>query len=188
MAIIEIQLNRLGINSLEISTDNVEVSAGTTLHVRIVNFGAPTHATLKTDGTAYTSFTYENLYVDSESELRVPILSSATPGSFEMQVICGYGMRRTAFTINVIKDESAAAEGEEGAEGSIDDAVLPAPEYGQKKLSAGMIAVNLIAPILGLIVLILWICLPDSVNNIIMAVILYVIMLSGIIITWRTVQ
>lgn len=187
MAIVEIQLNRLGINSLEISTESVEVSAGTTLHVHLENHGAPTHATLKTEGAAFTTFTYENLYVETEAELRIPILSNAVTGSFEMQVICGYGMRRSAFTINVIKVETTGTENTEG-EIDIESMVSPAPEYGPKKLTPGLIAVNLIAPVLGLVVLILWICFPVFVDTIIMAVILYVIMLIGIIITWRTVQ
>lgn len=186
MAIVEIQLNRLGINSLEISADSVEVSAGTTLHVRITNYGAPTHATLKTEGAAYTPFTYENLYVDSESEIRVPVLSSAAEGSFEMQVICGYGMRRTAFTVNVIKD--AGKEGEEETAGPEKTEPVVVPVETSKKITPGIIAVNLIAPVIGLVLLILWICLPNSVNTILMAVILYVIMLIGIVITWRTVH
>ncbi|HJJ48591.1 MAG TPA: hypothetical protein O0X39_06360 [Methanocorpusculum sp.] len=188
MAIVEIQLNRLGINSLEISTDSVEVSAGTTLHVRITNYGAPTHATLKTEGAAYTPFTYENLYVDSESEIRVPVLSSAPEGSFEIQVICGYGMRRTAFTVNVIKNEGIEGEGGEGSDNTQDPEKVVVPVETPKKITGGIIVVNFIAPILGLVLLILWICLPNSVDNLVMAVILYVIMLIGIVITWRTVH
>ena len=48
--------------------------------------------------------------------------------------------------------------------------------------------INLIAPILGFIVLIFWIQAPAAVNTTVMAVILYIIMLAGIIITWRSVQ
>ncbi|HJJ78381.1 MAG TPA: hypothetical protein O0X62_01285, partial [Methanocorpusculum sp.] len=102
MALVEVQLNRLGINSLEISTDSIDVSVGTSLHVRIINYGAPTHATLKTEGNAYTSFTYENLYVQDESEVKIEILPNANPGSFVMQMISGYGMHREEFTVNVL--------------------------------------------------------------------------------------
>lgn len=179
MPIVEVHLNRLGINSLEISTDSVEVSAGTSLHIRIVNYGAPTHATLRTEGSAYTNFTYENLYVEAESEIKVDILPSANPGSFEMQVISGYGMRRTGFTVNVILPE-------------LEEKKEPVQKQSKRapltKIGLSVILINLIAPILGFIVLIFWIQAPAVVNTTVMAVILYIIMLAGIIITWRSVQ
>lgn len=193
MAIVEIQLNRLGINSLELSTESVEVSPGTNLHIRIVNYGAPTHATLRTDGTAYTNFTYENLYVESESEIRVPILDTANPGSFDMQVISGYGMRRTGFSVNVIQAETVKPE-DETAEVKEEDAektkkaVKLRREKSLSSVNPSLIIINFIAPVLGLIVLLLWIFVPTGVNDIVMAVILYAIMLAGIIITWRSVQ
>jgi len=184
MPIVEVQLNRLGINSLEVSTDSVEVSAGTTLHIRIVNFGAPTHATLRTEGSAYTSFTYENLYVEAESEIKVDILPSANPGSFEMQVISGYGMRRSGFTVNVILPEL-----EEEKECICDEPVQKQSKRAPlTKVGVSVMLINLIAPVLGFIVLIFWIQAPEAVNATVMAVILYIIMLAGIIITWRSVQ
>lgn len=184
MPIVEVQLNRLGINSLEVSTDSVEVSAGTSLHIRIVNFGAPTHATLRTEGSAYTNFTYENLYVEAESEIKVDILPSANPGSFEMQVISGYGMRRSGFTVNVILPELEEKKEPVAAE-PVQQKSKPAP---LTKIGWSVILINLIAPILGFIVLIFWILAPAAVNTTAMAVILYIIMLAGIIITWRSVQ
>ncbi len=184
MPIVEVQLNRLGINSLEVSTDSVEVSASTALHIRIVNFGAPTHATLRTEGSAYTNFTYENLYVEAESEIKVDILPSANPGSFEMQVISGYGMRRSGFTVNVILPELEEKKEPVTAE-PVQQKNKPAP---LTKIGWSVILINLIAPILGFIVLIFWILAPAAVNTTVMAVILYIIMLAGIIITWRSVQ
>ncbi|MEA5037063.1 hypothetical protein SDC9_18498 [bioreactor metagenome] len=184
MPIVEVQLNRLGINSLEVSADSVEVSVGTPLHIRIVNFGAPTHATLRTEGSAYTNFTYENLYVEAESEIKLDILPTANPGSFEVQVISGYGMRRSGFTVNVILPEL-----EEKTEPVCTEPVQkPARRDPLSKMGWSVTLINLIAPILGFIVLIFWIQAPAAVNTTVMAVILYIIMLAGIIITWRSVQ
>lgn len=184
MPIVEVQLNRLGINSLEVLADSVEVSAGTSLHVRVVNFGAPTHATLRTEGSAYTSFTYENLYVEAEAEIKIDILPSANPGSFEIQVISGYGMRRSGFTVNVILPEL-----EEKTEPVCPEPTQKPPRRAPLTTAGlGVILINLIAPILGFIVLIFWIQAPAAVNTTVMAVILYIIMLAGIIITWRSVQ
>ena len=188
MAIVEVLLNRLGVNSLEISTDTVDVSAGTPLHIKFVNYGAPTHATLKTEGTAYTNFTYENIYVEAESEIRVDILASANPGSFEMQVISGYGMRRQAFTINVLLPELEEEKKPAEPEPVKNPKSKPAKALNHEKISGIVIAVNLVAPILGFIVLLFWILAPQAVNTTVMSVILYIIMLAGIIITWRSVQ
>ena len=184
MPIVEVLLNRLGINSLEVSTDSVEVSVGTPLHIRIVNYGAPTHATLKTEGAPYTNFTYENLYVEAESELRVNILPTASPGSFEMMVISGYGMRRAKFTVNVILPELE----EKKEPVCVEPVQKQSKRFPITKVELSLMLINLIAPVLGFIVLIFWIQAPEAVNSIVMAVILYIIMLAGIIITWRSVQ
>ncbi|MBE6506724.1 MAG: hypothetical protein E7Z72_02200 [Methanocorpusculum parvum] len=176
MALVEVQLNRLGINSLEISTDSVDVSVGTSLHVRIINYGAPTHATLKTEGNAYTSFTYENLYVQDESEVRIDILPNANPGSFTMQMISGYGMHREEFTVNVLLPEPEPCVCEE-------------PEVVEKKpFKIPQQVINGIMPVLALAVLILWIAVFPLAPGILMAVIIYVIMLAGILIACRSAQ
>ena len=175
MALVEVQLNRLGINSLEISTDSVDVSVGTSLHVRIINYGAPTHATLKTEGNAYTSFTYENLYVQDESEVKIEILPNANPGSFVMQMISGYGMHREEFTVNVLLPEPEPCVCEEV---SVEKEPFKIPHQ----------VINGVMPALALAVLILWIAVFPSAPGILMAVIIYVIMLAGILIACRSAQ
>ncbi|HJJ41370.1 MAG: hypothetical protein IJB12_02975 [Methanocorpusculum sp.] len=176
MALVEVQLNRLGINSLEISTDSVDVSVGTSLHVHIINYGAPTHATLKTEANPYTSFTYENLYVQDESEVRIDILPNANPGSFAMQMISGYGMHREEFMVNVLLPEPEPCVCEE-------------PEKEEKEpFKIPPQVINAVMPILALIVLILWIAVFPSAPGILMAVIIYVIMLAGILIACRSAQ
>ena len=179
MAIVEIQLNRLGINSLEVSTDSVDVSAGTSLHVRIVNHGSPTHATLRCEGAAYTDFTYENIYVEGESEQEIKIKESAGSGSFDMQVITGYGMRLEAFTINVIKSCPAP---------SPEPVIFPTEPEQKPKMQIGKSAVIAVFPILGILILLVWQFVPLLVDGIIMAVILYLVMLAGVIVAWRLAQ
>ncbi|MDO5846252.1 MAG: Trm112 family protein [Methanocorpusculum sp.] len=174
--------NRLGINSLELSTDSVDVSVGTTLHIRFINYGAPTHATLRTEGAAYTNFTYENLYVEAESEIKIDILPTAAPGAFDVQVISGYGMRRVAFSVKVILPEpEPVAEPE------------PAPEETKKAKPLNGSAVKkalltAILPIIGLIILLVWILALPTASVVLMAVILYVIMLAGIVAAWLLAQ
>ena len=105
MSLLEIQMNRLGINSIEISHKDIEVSVGTPLHVKITNYGAPTHVTLKTEGAAYTPFTYENIYLEAETGISIPVRSDAGEGSFILNVISGYGMRKAEVIVNVIKPQ-----------------------------------------------------------------------------------
>ncbi|MBR4987896.1 MAG: hypothetical protein IKY81_04495 [Methanocorpusculum sp.] len=175
MAIVEVQLNRLGINSLEISTDSVDVSVGTSLHVRIINYGAPTHATLKTEANAYTGFTYENLYVQDESEVRIDILPNANPGSFSMQMISGYGMHREEFTVNVLLPDPEPCVCEE------------AP-VEKEPFKIPPMVINAAMPALALILLILWIAVFPSAPGFLMGLIIYVIMLAGVYIACRSVQ
>lgn len=172
MALVEVQLNRIGINSLEISSESVDVSVGTALHIQITNYGAPTHATLKTEGSAYTSFTYENLYVQDKSEVKIDILPSATPGSFDMQVISGYGLHRETFTVNVLLPEPEP-------EISVEEAAEAEPF----KIPGQVIAA--IMPILAIVAFGLWFFVFKSVPAILVAVVIYIIMLAGIFITWR---
>ncbi len=176
MALVEVQLNRLGINSLEVSTDSVDVSVGTSLHVHIINYGAPTHATLKTEGSAFTRFTYENLYVQDESDVKVDILPDANPGSFVMQMISGYGMYKEEFTVNVLLPEPEPCVCEE-----------PAPEP-KEPFKIPPMFINAIMPVVALVVLLLWIIVFPTAPAILMAVIIYVLMLAGVLIACRSGQ
>jgi hypothetical protein len=181
MALVEIQLNRLGINSLELSTDIVDVSAGTSLHLLFVNRGSPTHATLRCEASAYTDFTYENIYVESELELEIKMKGDAEAGSFNMQIITGYGMRREEFTINVLKScpilapESFISQKESSIE--------------QKKASvSGETMMVFIIPIIAAIIVLLWQFGYLNIDGHVMMIVVYLVMLTGIIITWHSAQ
>ncbi|MCZ0859787.1 hypothetical protein O0S10_00930 [Methanocorpusculum sp. MG] len=184
MAIVEIQLNRLGINSLELSTDAVDVSAGTALHIRFVNHGSPTHATLRCEASAYTDFTYENIYVEGESELEIKMKEDAGTGSFDMQVITGYGMRREAFTINVLKSCPVPAP---------EPIIFPEepivePKRASVGAGAGKAVMILIMPIIAAIIIALWQFGYLNIDGHAMTIIVYLVMLAGVIIAWRSVQ
>lgn len=184
MAIVEIQLNRLGINSLELSTDAVDVSAGTALHIRFVNHGSPTHATLRCEASAYTDFTYENIYVEGESELEIKMKEHAGTGSFDMQVITGYGMRREAFTINVLKSCPVPTP---------EPVIFPEEPVSEPKkkthgAGAGKTVMIAVMPIIAAVIIVLWQYLPLNIDGLAMTIIVYLIMLAGVIIAWHSVQ
>ena len=186
MAIVEIQLNRLGINSLELSTDAVDVSAGTALHIRFVNHGSPTHATLRCEGSAYTDFTYENIYVEGESELEIKMKEDAGTGSFDMQVITGYGMRREAFTIHVIK--SCPVPSPEPV--IFPEEPVPEPKRKSSSLNAGAgkTVMIVVMPVIAAVIIALWQYLPLNIDGLAMTIIVYLIMLAGVIIAWHSAQ
>ena len=180
MALIEIQMNRLGINSIELNSREAEVSAGTALHIKITNYGASTHVTLKTDGSAYTMFTYENIYLEAESEVIVPIRPDAEAGSFSMHIISGYGLRDEEIIINVIKPEplpvrdislDTEASWEEEKEAKIN------PKTAKLLLCA-------ILPAVALILILLWIFVFPWLSAIMIVSVVYVIMLAGIALVW----
>lgn len=185
MAIVEIQLNRLGINSLELSTDAVDVSAGTALHIRFVNHGSPTHATLRCEATAYTDFTYENIYVEGEAELEIKIKEDAGTESFDMQVITGYGMRREAFTIQVLKSCPVPAPAEPII---FPDEPVTEPKRRSVGAGAGKAVMIAIMPATAGIIIALWQFIPLNIDGLAMTIIVYLIMLAGVIIAWSSAQ
>ena len=185
MALVEIQINRLGINSLEYSPASVDVSPGTALHVRITNYGSPTHITLRTASEEYTNFTYENLYVEAEAEIHIPILSTAPEGSFPMQVITGYGMRREEFKVDVIQPAPAPVLEENPLEAMMKEEAAKS-EKPSITLPDKNVLIALVLPVIGLIFLLLWIFVFPAASSALMAIILFVIMLIGVVVAWFT--
>lgn len=97
----EIHLNRRGINTIEVP-DVVEAMPGSDLALRLVNHGSPLHITLASaNSSTFTGFFHENLYVNGTEEFTIPIREDAYPGTFNVEVIAGYGARRAEFRVVV---------------------------------------------------------------------------------------
>lgn len=104
MTVIEAHLNRRGVNTIELSSREIPVDAGSDLVLHLKNHGAPTHATIRTqNGQAYTDFFHENLYVDGEEEYKIPVRESSGDGAFDLEFITGYGARTTRLRVVVSK-------------------------------------------------------------------------------------
>jgi len=198
MALVEIQLNRLRVNSVEYSPSVVDASPGTAVHVHIMNYGAPAHITLKAEGAEYTSYTYDNLFIESESEMHIPILSNAPDGIFSIQLITSYGMHRDELKVAVHKAEPVP----ETVEVDSLEAMMHQEYTGSKKSSrrhdseksqssgrAGRFILAMIAPALGLAFLLLYIFLPLTrylpwLSSVFMGIILFFVMLIGVFVAW----
>ncbi|HJJ46767.1 MAG TPA: hypothetical protein O0X32_00705 [Methanocorpusculum sp.] len=162
----------------------MDVSPGTTLHIRILNYGSPTHITLRAEGGDFTNFTYENIFIEGEEEIHIPILDTAPEGEFSIQVITGYGMHREKFKIEVIKPTTESEKEENPRE-----AKMKKDGKNLEKLDSSKYEWNIplafIPPIIGFIFLLLWLFVFSATAPIRpMAIILFVIMFIGFIGVW----
>jgi len=102
-AVVEIHLNRAGINSVEMPTDPVEVQPGSLLRLKLINHGAPIHLTLSsTNARPFTDFDHQNVYVREETVFDIPLRDDASPGTFDLTVITGYGTVRASLRVMVL--------------------------------------------------------------------------------------
>lgn len=97
----EIGLNTRGINSIELP-EPVSAAPGDTVFITLVNEGSPLHLTLAAaDAGRFTDFCHENLFVDTTAEVPVFIRNDVFPGTFNIEVITGYGANRAKLGVVV---------------------------------------------------------------------------------------
>lgn len=102
---VHVRLNRRGINSIEMP-ETADVEVGESLVLKMINHGAPLHLTVSAiNAKRFTHFIHENLYLDDNLVLRIPVLSVAPPGSFRIEIITGYGTVKEELTVNVHDQE-----------------------------------------------------------------------------------
>jgi hypothetical protein len=98
-----IHLNRSGINSIDIPEETITAEIGNTLYLRLVNRGAPIHITISSSNASmYTDFFHENMYVVDETVLAIPIKRDSHEGFFDLEIIAGYGIVKTAMRVKII--------------------------------------------------------------------------------------
>ncbi|WP_321505793.1 hypothetical protein [uncultured Methanoregula sp.] len=99
----EIYLNRSGINSIDLPRGKVSAECGGRLVLKFINRGAPIHITVSSSNAAmYTDFFHENLYVVDASVVTIPIRKESEEGSFDLEIIAGYGVVKTITHIQVL--------------------------------------------------------------------------------------
>lgn len=98
----EIHLNRSGINSIEIPREKIIAEPDSSLRIRFLNKGAPIHITISSNNAdMFTAFFHENLYVVDESLLTIPIRKDCQPGTFDLEIISGYGVMKAQMQVHV---------------------------------------------------------------------------------------
>lgn len=100
---IEIHLNRRSINAVE-APHQVEVETGSNLVLRLINHKTPVHVTISSSNSAmFTNFFHENLYVQDVLDFPIPIREEAFSGFFDINIITGYGTKKSTFRAFVQK-------------------------------------------------------------------------------------
>jgi hypothetical protein len=103
----EIQLNRSGINSIDVPREKILVEIGSTLRLKLLNRGAPIHITITTsNASGFTDFFHENMYVVDESLLSIAIRPDCQEGFFDLELISGYGVMKSSVNIEVRSAQS----------------------------------------------------------------------------------
>ncbi len=107
----EIHLNNAGINSISTPVVPLQVLAGTSLRLKLVNHGAPIHLTLtSSNASPFSDFSHQNIYVREEVIHEIPIHEDAFPGLFDLTVVTGYGTVRASFQIQVLREPERQPE------------------------------------------------------------------------------
>lgn len=99
----EIFLNRSGINSIDLPREKIMAESGGRLVLKFTNRGAPIHITISAANAAlYTDFFHENLYIVDASVLAIPIRKESDEGSFDLEIIAGYGVVKTTTHVQIL--------------------------------------------------------------------------------------
>jgi hypothetical protein len=173
MAPTEIHLNRRGINSIEAPLA-AEVMAGKSLDLALINHGHPLHLSVSASNAArFTPFMQQNLFVQGEGSLSIPVKGDAPAGTFDLEVMTGYGMRKAVLQVTVcpVTDRKPPEE----------KAPPPAPVRSPLALHRAVL------PLLALGVLLYaawWILQKPDILSDILSVLSFLALLSAAILAW----
>jgi hypothetical protein len=99
----EVYLNRSGINSIDTPREKILVEPGGGLVIKFLNRGAPIHITVTTSNAGmFTGFFHENMYIVDEAVLSIPIRKDCPEGTFDLEIIAGYGAVKVSFPATVL--------------------------------------------------------------------------------------
>jgi len=173
MAPTEIHLNRRGINSIEAPLE-AQVPAGKSLDLALVNHGHPLHLAVSAVNAArFTPFMHQNLFVQGEGALSIPVKGDAPPGTFDLEVMTGYGMRKVVLHVTVT---TAVVQ-------------KPPEEKASPPVPArSPLALHRAAPVLLALGILLyaawWILTPPDPMGVLLNVLSFLVLLAAAILAW----
>ncbi|MFA5332556.1 MAG: hypothetical protein WC342_09270 [Methanoregula sp.] len=107
----EINLNRFGLNSVELPKANARVICGETLKIRFANQGAAVHLNVTTSNAGmFTDFYHQSMYVIDDVILGIPLKKGCVPGFFDIDIVAGYGGSKVTLRVEVIVRPSRGEE------------------------------------------------------------------------------
>ncbi len=169
----EVNINRRGINSVDVAP-SIEVAPGDDLMLKLINHGAAIHLTLSSSNSVkYTDFFHDNLYLRDIVEYRIPIFDSAPPGSFNVDIITGYGVNKKSVNVVVVLPEETFVPTDK----EIEPETKPKNKPDEESEFPWLIAVILIIAGLGFGASLAY-------QNIYINIVTFVFLVTGVIVGW----
>ncbi len=163
----EVYLNRSSINSIDIPREKVLADAGTGLLLKFLNRGAPIHITITSSNAGmFTDFFHENMYIVDEAILSIPLRKDCPEGSFNLEIIAGYGAVKAALPVSVLILQHTRPKVQE--------------EYPMQPVAHGRPHLLMIAMGIALILYCIWIYSDIAFLNIAS----FIILIVGALFTW----
>ena len=162
-----VYLNRSGINTVDIPRDKVIAEPGTGLILKFLNRGAPIHITITSSNAGmFTDFFHENMYIVDEAVLSIPIRKDCGDGTFELEIIAGYGAVKAALPVSVTTLQHMRLKVQE--------------EYPLQPVARGRPHLLMITMGIGLILYCAWLYTDIAFLNIVS----FIILIVGALYTW----
>lgn len=162
-----VYLNRTGINTIDIPREKMLAEPGSGLVLKFLNRGAPIHITVTTsNATRFTDFFHENMYIVDEGVLSIPIRKECEDGSFDLEIIAGYGAVKAALPVSVALSQHARPQVQE--------------EYPLQPVAHGRPHLMMVTMGIGLILYCAWIYSGIELFNIAA----FIILIVGALYTW----
>lgn len=162
-----IYLNRSGINSIDRPREKVIAEPGAGLVLKCLNRGAPIHITItSSNASMFTDFFHENMYIVDEGVLSIPIRKDCGEGSFELDIIAGYGAVKATLPVSVIVQQHMRLKVQE--------------EYPLQPVAHGRPHRLMVAMGIGLIIYCAWLYTDIAFLNIAA----FMVLIVGALFTW----
>jgi hypothetical protein len=163
----EVYLNRSSINSVDIPQKKVFTEPGARLILKFLNRGAPIHITVTSSNAGmFTDFFHENMYIVDEAVLSIPLRKDCPEGSFDLEIIAGYGAVKAALPVVVLPPQHMRPKVQE--------------EYPMQPVAHGRPHMLMIAMGIALILYCTWIYSDIAFLNIAA----FIILIVGALFTW----